>query len=284
MGGGRLLARATSELGLGPGGSPGRALAVLVGALITAFGLASWATSPSDQSGRPGTRDPVERVTDADRTPRRNAAPMGLGRAAPVRVVIPEIDVDVRVVPLRGLGDELGASLATGVAGWYEHGTSPGEIGSAVIMGRRADSNGSPAAFAGLERLTAGDRIDVVRADGITASFTVEQVVPYSPTDHYRRLDAKARLRLVAIGPGGAGPNHDARPRPELVVFATVAERQPAPGADQRAPGEAAPAPDRAAPPGGQPVPVEAWPAPSDGDPAAGEGQSTPGLAHPAPG
>lgn len=231
MGGGRVLARATSELGLGPGGPPGRALAVLVAAVIAAFGLASLTTSRSG----PAPAGPPERPP-VGQSQQRDVDPVGLGRAAPVWLRISSIDVDIPVASLSAVGDELTNSLSAGAAGWYEGGTSPGELGSAVIMGRLARPGGDPAVFARIGRLVEGDRIDVVRQDGVTASFVVDRVAPYSPSELYRHVDARPRLRLVGTG---GGP----QARPQVVVYATARDSRPV--ARGAVPGSGQPADNR---------------------------------------
>lgn len=128
----------------------------------------------------------------------------GLARSAPVRLVIPELGLDAPVVALRLYGGELATPPGHAMMGWYERGTSPGELGCAVLLG--------PAVmFARLHRLAPGDLVRVVRRDGRVASFTVERVEPYSERE--LPVDAgQARLRLVPYA-AGTGP----------VVFASLA-------------------------------------------------------------
>ncbi|ACY97933.1 MULTISPECIES: class F sortase [Thermomonospora] len=129
-----------------------------------------------------------------------------LPRSAPLRVRIPAIGVQA---PLAHLGLNPDASLQVppagrpDLAGWYRGGPAPGERGPAVIVGH-VDSPRGPAVFYDLGRLRPHDRIEVDRADGRVAVFTVESIerVPkerfptervYGPLDH-------AGLRLITCG------------------------------------------------------------------------------------
>jgi hypothetical protein len=134
---------------------------------------------------------------------------IGLGRSAPVRIVIPSIGVEAQIVPLGLAGGELAAPPDGSRAGWYERGTSPGELGSAVIVGRAVPERPrGPAIFARLDRLAAGDPIQVVREDGAIATFAVDRVERFTTERAHQDTGAEAQLRLVSR---------------DLVVWATLA-------------------------------------------------------------
>jgi sortase (surface protein transpeptidase) len=65
--------------------------------------------------------------------------------------------------------------------GWYGLGPSPGQDGSAVILGH-VDSYQGPAVFFNLRSLVAGDVVDVSLADGVSAQFKVTSVAMYLKT------------------------------------------------------------------------------------------------------
>ena len=123
--------------------------------------------------------------------------------ALPVRLRIPAIDVDTRLVNL-GLAYDKSIEVPDqlGVAGWWEGGPRPGQVGPAVILGHV--SRNTPAVFSRLHTLQRGDEILVDRADGTTARFVVTQQGKYSkvafPSDlvYYPTLDSE--LRLVTCG------------------------------------------------------------------------------------
>jgi sortase (surface protein transpeptidase) len=143
----------------------------------------------------------------------------------PVRLRIPAIDVDTGLESL-GLASDQSIEVPTepGVAGWWERGPRPGQVGPAVILGH-VDSKAGPAVFFRLDRLERGDEVLVDRADGSTARFVVTGQGTYRkvafPCDlvYYPTLDPE--LRLVTCG----GPYDQAAGTytENLVVFAAQA-------------------------------------------------------------
>ncbi|MPZ25030.1 MAG: sortase [Micromonosporaceae bacterium] len=184
---------------LRPAGPRRVAVALLaVGLAATGAGVATTAVLHTEPGSRPA-----------------RAEPPGMGRSVPVRIVIPVIGVDTDVVPLQLRSGELEAP-PVGRAGWYGRGTSPGEPGSAVIVGAIAGPDGQPAVFGRLGRLVPGDQITVLRADQTRARFTVERVAAYSSVDRRPGGSGAASLRLVPSYRAGPGPPA------EPVVFATL--------------------------------------------------------------
>jgi hypothetical protein len=102
-------------------------------------------------------------------------APPALPRSAPSLVAIPSIGVSAPVLPM-GLDEDgwIEAPPASDVhlAGWYKAAASPGERGTAVLVGH-VDSAGGPAVFYSLGALEKGSRIRVTREDGRIADFEV---------------------------------------------------------------------------------------------------------------
>jgi sortase (surface protein transpeptidase) len=142
--------------------------------------------------------------------------------ALPVRLRIPAIDVDTR---LEYLGLDRNKSIEVpdelGVAGWWEGGPRPGQVGPAVIMGH-VSRTGGPAVFSRLGSLQRGDEILVDRADGTTARFVVTGQGNYRktafPSDLVYYPTLEPELRLVTCG-GLIGGNYTEN----LVVFAAQA-------------------------------------------------------------
>ncbi|MGK3647147.1 class F sortase [Pseudarthrobacter enclensis] len=86
-------------------------------------------------------------------------------------------------------------------ASWYNGSPTPGERGPAVILGHVNALGGAKGVFADLRELQPGNDIKVTRADGSTATFTVDRGELYSknnfPTlEVYGNTDA-AELRLI---------------------------------------------------------------------------------------
>jgi sortase (surface protein transpeptidase) len=122
----------------------------------------------------------------------------------PVRVAIPGIGVDAPVVPLGlGPGGELLPPTGVVETGWWQAGPEPGEPGAAVIAGH-VDSRQGPAVFHRLRELAAGDRVEVIRADGSGVAFAVERVERHPkqafPTDAVYGATDGPTLRLVTCG------------------------------------------------------------------------------------
>jgi len=147
----------------------------------------------------------------------------GSGTAAPVRVRVPGIDVDSRLVRL-GVDDD-GALVPPedfARAGWFTGGPAPGETGPAVIAGH-VDSYRGPAVFFRLAELEEGDEVLVDRADGTAARFTVTAVDRYPkdrfPTDRVYGPTPRPELRLITCG-GEFDP--DARSYRDNVVVSAV--------------------------------------------------------------
>ncbi|PWI42241.1 class F sortase [Streptomyces sp. ICBB 8177] len=126
--------------------------------------------------------------------------------SAPGRVRIPSIGVDAPVTRV-GLeaGGWVGAPSPTdrNLTGWYTQGPAPGERGTAVIDGH-VDTMAGPAVFYGLGALHRGNRVEVSRADGRTAVFTVYGVALYPKAGFPARRvygdTGQPELRLITCG------------------------------------------------------------------------------------
>jgi hypothetical protein len=130
-----------------------------------------------------------------------------LPRSVPVRVDIPAIGVDSRLLHL-GVnpdGTIQVPSLATDaeLAAWYKYSATPGQIGTSIIEGHVDDLQG-PAVFFRLGALRPGDAIDVTLADGVTAVFRVTGVREFLkssfPSDTVYGRAHYAALRLITCG------------------------------------------------------------------------------------
>ncbi|MEU5977009.1 class F sortase [Streptomyces sp. NPDC047315] len=124
--------------------------------------------------------------------PRRIAIP-ALRVAAPVTAVDLTSDGSIEAPPVDD--DNL--------AGWYSGAASPGGRGTSVVVGH-VDTESGPAVFYRLGSLTPGSRVEVLRADGRTAVFTVHAVEAFPrsdfPADRVYRDGPGAELRLITCG------------------------------------------------------------------------------------
>ena len=124
--------------------------------------------------------------------------------ARPVTGVhLPAIGVDATVVPVgvQPGTDDIEIPDIDHV-GWYELGPSPGQQGSAVLVGH-VDGDGRPGVFFDLGKLVPGDVVTVDFADGGRADFRVvgrQQVAKAAlPADLFAR-DGDPRLTLITCG------------------------------------------------------------------------------------
>jgi sortase (surface protein transpeptidase) len=89
------------------------------------------------------------------------------------------------------------------LVGWYEGGPTPGESGTAVAVGH-LDTRTGPAVFAPLSQLRPGRLVEVRRADGRTAVYTVDAVKTYEKA-HFPNREVygdrgRPELRLITCG------------------------------------------------------------------------------------
>lgn len=161
--------------------------------VVLLLGLWLWGSEQSDvPAGMSGTA--TGDMAAAGRPPRVELPPAHrpLAAAVPQRLDIPALGLHVPVV-----ADGNGRP---GAVRWYADGVTPGEPGTALLVGS--------AALHPVDALESGRKIRVARADAGTAEFTVEDVQVLS---HSReRFDARqaaeprhegrAELRLVACG------------------------------------------------------------------------------------
>jgi sortase (surface protein transpeptidase) len=131
-------------------------------------------------------------------------APLATARSTPVELKIPSISLAVSLSTL-GLNADGTVEVPTDIQqpGWYRLGPSPGQIGSAVILGH-VDSYAGPAVFFNLRALVAGNVVDVTLADGVTAQFEVTSVATYLkanfPDQSVYTSDGDSALQLVTCG------------------------------------------------------------------------------------
>ncbi|MFF0258989.1 class F sortase [Streptomyces microflavus] len=201
---------------------------LLTGGLLLALGTGRQQPAPpraADQGG-PSVGAPAAPRSQAPAAEPRAAA---LPPSRPVSITIPSIEVTSGLEQL-GLGKNRAMETPKdpAKAGWYRPGATPGAIGPSVIAGH-VTWDGVPAVFFKLTELEPGDRIDVRRADGTTAAFTVDRTATYPKDDFptvevYRNLD-HAGLRLITCG--GDYSEDDSRYADNVVVYASLTGHQP---------------------------------------------------------
>jgi sortase (surface protein transpeptidase) len=125
-------------------------------------------------------------------------------RSGPERLEIPALGVNIAVGRLGLQPDgEVEVPATTHTVGWFVRGVTPGQIGSAVILGH-VDSYLGPGIFFELKTLKANDMIVVTLADGTVTRFRVNKVVQFAKTDFPDQLVFGSRgtrsLQLVTCG------------------------------------------------------------------------------------
>src|SRR5579863_10447322 len=180
---------------------------VLVGAACLAVGLRDHQDAlpvptpptplpiPPPQRSLPATTQLAEPAKQAQ---------LSVARSVPVFLRIPAIGVAVSLSTL-GLNPDGTVQVPTDFAqpGWYRLGPSPGQIGSAVILGH-VDSYHGPAVFFQLRSLHTGDAVEVTLANGVVAHFAVTTVAMYPkaqfPSQQVYASHGYAALQLVTCG------------------------------------------------------------------------------------
>ena len=215
-----------------------RRLAIAIGAIsvIAAIAIAAALIVRSPQAPRvstigtiapsattiPTTAIPAHgpSLTDAPATfPTATTVPIPL---LPTSIKIPGIGVDA---PIVAVGVEPGTNSLhipdIDHVGWYRLGPSPGQTGSAVLVGH-VDGDGRPGIFWRLGQLAPGDRITIDYAGSGPRDFRVtgRQQVPKSelPAELFSRAGPP---RLALITCGGAFDRTTRHYKDNVVIVAT---------------------------------------------------------------
>ncbi|MFD9610318.1 class F sortase [Streptomyces sp. NPDC059083] len=132
--------------------------------------------------------------------------PAPLPASPPVRVRVPAVRIDAPVTAV-GLDPdgwiEAPPPEENRLAGWFTGAVTPGERGTAVVVGH-VDTPAGRAVFYDLGALGRGHRVEVVRRDGRTAVFVVYEVevVPKEdfPAERVYGDVGVPELRLITCG------------------------------------------------------------------------------------
>lgn len=220
-----------ATMGAGGGrrrGSSARVAALLLVALLTAGGSGLLVAAYTAEPPRPPQPAAGAAPPDLDGfTVEGGAAPAALDRSVPVRIEIPKLDVDAKLMSLGvdGNGEvEVPPLHKADLAGWYKHGVAPGEVGNAVIIGHVDSRKIGPAVFFRLGKLKPGDRVEVTRTDGRVARFRVDGVRAFPKVEFPAELvygpSDQASLRIVTCG--GEFDKKQRNYSDNVIVFATL--------------------------------------------------------------
>ncbi|MFF3314483.1 class F sortase [Streptomyces sp. NPDC003035] len=191
----------------GPGGSSRRGawgvviVVLLMGIHLVRGGTEEWRTGGPPQPLAAAAPDRAAHVAPG-------TVPAPLPASRPVRVRIPALRVDA---PVTGVGLDADGWIDTppahekNLAGWFTGAVTPGERGTAVVVGH-ADTPDGRAVFFDLGALNKGHRVEIARTDGRTAVFSVYgiEVVPKDgfPAERIYKSGALPELRVLTCGGG----------------------------------------------------------------------------------
>ena len=205
------------------------AAAVALG-VVAVVCLAVGLTGHQHPLAAPVTRHPVPPAAPTKEAAAVPAVPV-VARSVPVSLSIPAIGVSVSLSVL-GLNPTGTVQVPTDYQqpGWYHLGPSPGQMGSAVILGH-VDTYMGPTVFFRLRTLVAGDKVAVTLADGVVANFQVNAVAMYLKTQFPAQQVYGSRgvsaLQLVTCG--GTFDTTTHQYLSNVVVYTTLVTTTPAP-------------------------------------------------------
>lgn len=141
----------------------------------------------------------------------------------PIRLKIPAINIDAA---FKNVGITPGGAMAMpkniNEIGWYDLGSRPGDIGSAVIAGHYGYQNGEAAAFNNIYKLAIGDKIIVTDSKGNDIIFIVSDTKSFDPkadtSNVFISSDGKSHLNLITCE--GAWNKTTRSYSSRLVIFA----------------------------------------------------------------
>lgn len=219
-GGGRLLGAAAAGLVCG--------LAMMLLGLV------------GPPQGPPQPRTAAAPAVSSSPGPSPAEEPRPLGYSPPARVGLPRLGIDAAVLPM-GLNDdgtvEVPSPDQAAKAGWYEHGAAPGQQGPTVILGH-VDSRrlpGGKAVFYRLGETRRGDVVDITRADGRVARYTVDTVTTVAKSDFpTRTVYGPAPTPVLRMITCGGTYTKESGYSDNVIVFAHYVGHREAPAAVRR--------------------------------------------------
>ena len=205
--------------GLGRALTGAAVLLIVSGGTVTGFAVAGQAPPPAppqppaaEMTAAPpapaaAPEPAVSGPSTSAPTPARPDTGPLLSASKPTRVAISRIGINT---PLMELGlnpdgtPEVSPLDRDAPAGWYRGSPTPGEQGPAVILGHVNTVKAGPVVFYRLGETRPGDTVTVSRADGSTATFTVDRVASL-PKDGFPDLEVygnttRAEIRLITCG------------------------------------------------------------------------------------
>lgn len=120
----------------------------------------------------------------------------------PIRLKIPVLSIDA-VIGYAGTAPDGTMEITSSQdnVAWYEPGTRPGAVGSAVIAGHYGSLNGKWSVFSYLSKLKAGDKLYIQDSNDALITFAVRETRNYDPTANatniFKSHDGLSHLNLI---------------------------------------------------------------------------------------
>ena len=183
---------------------------VQTGAVPSGVAAAGSPSLPAASSPAAPAVSPTAASPAAESPPAPPAAPTAvvLPASTPVSVSVPAIGINSPLIELGrnpdGTVEVPSLDDPDSTPGWYRNSPSPGTLGPAIILGHVDSRAFGPGVFYSLQNLRPSDIIDVARADGTIAEFSIDSVETVQKSDFptlqvYGNLD-HAGLRLITCG------------------------------------------------------------------------------------
>ena len=130
------------------------------------------------------------------------ALPPVEGRAAPVRLTVPSVGLEVAIDPVAITRDgQMEIPEQPDRAGWYRHGPAPGSPAGSVVVAGHVDTTTGPGAFLALARVEEGAEVVVELDDGTRTAYRIVGGESVAKTDlavdEIFRREGDPVLRLV---------------------------------------------------------------------------------------
>lgn len=148
---------------------------------------------------------------------------VSIEKTTPIELSIESIGV---IAPIESVGVLNGAMAVPTLpenVGWYDLGTHPGDVGSAVLAGHVNWKNSPNAVFTNLKNVKIRDILTITNSDGEIMYFSVQDIRSYSlyadTTEIFSSNDGLAHLNLITCGGlwNSIIKSHELR----LVIFST---------------------------------------------------------------
>jgi hypothetical protein len=187
-------------------------------------------SEPAPRSAAPSS-DPVPAAPAAAApVPALGPTPVGpvLPASPPITLSMPAIGISSPLIQL-GLNPDGSVEVPSlddpdSKPGWYRNSPAPGSLGPSIILGHVDSRQFGPGVFYDLQKLQAGDFVEVGREDGTIAIFSIDSVRTVQKSDFptlevYGNLD-HAGLRLITCG-GEFDPEAHSY-ESNIIVFASL--------------------------------------------------------------